>query len=524
VAETSIIDSISYKKIHNTALEISNEAAAVSATLSGRGYIDHLLAGQKKINDSTFLFTYSVGRRTRSVHIATHKLSASQKALLTIVDDTLKLAPAEIEAFMTDNIRVLERKGYSISSLRLVNHRRIKDVLMTDLDMKVEKIRTIDGLVLEGYPKFPEGIRRNILKQYKGKTFNQENLQRIYNDFSAIRFVNQVRYPEILFKEDSTKVYVYLEKGKPNAFDGYLGFNNDDGGKIIFTGYIDLLLNNVLNNGEKFNLYWKSDGNEQSTFNTGIELPYVFRSPIGLKAYLRIFKQDSTFQNTVTDVNLGYYFNYNSRLYLGHQATQSVDIQNAESATLRDYSNSFWTTSYEYSQYNIDDFLFRERTSLLVKGGLGDRTAKDLNASQYFVQLNVAHNFYLNKKNIINIKSNTYYLNSNGYILNELYRFGGINSIRGFNENSLQANLATLLMAEYRYVLAPNIYVHSITDYGYFQDETANLNGRLLGFGFGFGLLTKTGRFNIVYANGSTENQQIKLSNSIVHLSFNTTF
>jgi hemolysin activation/secretion protein len=125
---------------------------------------------------------------------------------------------------------------------------------------------------------------------------------------------------------------------------------------------------------------------------------------------------------------------------------------------------------------------------------------------------------------VVNIKSQNYYLQSSTYIVNELYRFGGITSIRGFNENSLQGNVFTSLLTEYRYVLSPSIYAHSIIDYGYVQDRTSNVNSNLLGFGFGFGLLTKNGLFNLIYANGSTDEQQIKLSNSIVHISFKATF
>jgi len=130
----------------------------------------------------------------------------------------------------------------------------------------------------------------------------------------------------------------------------------------------------------------------------------------------------------------------------------------------------------------------------------------------------------LNAKNIIHIKTQNYYLKSEAYIVNELHRFGGINSIRGFNENSLQGNLFSSILTEYRYVLTSGMYLHSIIDYGYFQDQTTDLSDSLLGLGFGFGLLTKNGLFNLVYANGSTGNQEIKLSNSIVHISFKTSF
>lgn len=115
-------------------------------------------------------------------------------------------------------------------------------------------------------------------------------------------------------------------------------------------------------------------------------------------------------------------------------------------------------------------------------------------------------------------------MQSTNYLVNELFRFGGINSIRGFNENSLQGNLLTSILTEYRYVLSPSLYAHSIIDYGYFKDNTSNTSDTLLGLGFGIGLQTKNGLFNLIYANGSTKEQTAKLSNSIVHISLKATF
>jgi len=523
-AETKVIDSISYKKVHANAKSIIDESRLLAANLSRAGYLESRELGSLKVNDSTFVYNFSVGQKTNNIHIYMSSLSAQQKVLLNITKDTLTLPLAEIEAFMDTNMALLEQQGYAISTLQLVNYTKTGSSLSATLSLKIEKLRTLDDIVLEGYDKFPEGIRRNILKQYRGKTFNKGNLQRVYNDFNNLRFVTQPRYPEILFKQDTTKIYVYVQKANANTFDGFVGFGNDDNSKVRFNGYVDLALNNVLNSGEKFNLYWKSDGNKQTTFNLSLELPYLFKSPIGAKGSLRIFKQDSIFQNTVTDLNLGYYFSYNSKLYLGRQQTQSVDIQNTDSGTLSDYNNAFWTSTYEYTGYVMDDFLFPQKTSLFIKGGVGSRDSNVGNASQYFAQLMVSHNLYLNKKNIINLKNHSYYLKSDNYIINELYRFGGINSIRGFNENILQANMYSALMAEYRYILSPNLYVHSITDYGYYQDKTSGTENNLLSLGFGFGLLTSNGLFNIVYANGSTKDQSIKLSNSIIHISFKAVF
>lgn len=523
-AENKTIDSIGYKKIHENTKSIIDETNNFTAALFIKGYLESQLLNQRKLTDSTFFFQYHLGKKTSLIHIYIGALSQEERNLLEFTSDTLKLQSSEVEDFMNASLSKLEQKGYSLSELQLVNHKKEGNHVSAALKLKTEKKRSLNDIVIVGYPKFPEGIRRNIAKQYRKRTFNQENLKQLNDNFKALPFVSQLKYPEILFTKDSTKVYVYLEKTRANRFDGFIGFANEENTGVRFNGYLDLLLNNALNTGEKFHLYWKSDGKKQTTFNIGTELPYIFRSPLGIKADLRIFKQDSTFQNTTTDLNLGYYFSYNSKIYLGYQSAESVDIQKSNNAFISGFSNSFWTTSYEFTDFNTDDLLFREKTGLNVKFGLGSRKSKIETNDQYFVQLNVHHNFYLNKKNIIGLKNQSYYLKSDNYIINELYRFGGINSIRGFSENSLQANLFSGIIAEYRYILTPSTYIHTITDYGYFQDKSSNIKENLLGLGFGFGMFTRNGLFNLIYANGSTSEQAIKLSNSIVHISFKTNF
>jgi hypothetical protein len=522
--ERKTIDSITYEFKHNTVASLLKEQQRFESKLTQQGFLDWLLLEQKKVNDSSFVFEYKLGDFTKKNTIYIGKLSTDEKTLLQLEQDTLVIAMSEVENFMKNKIALLEKKGYSLANLQLINQRKIGHNLFSELRLNLNSKRNITDIVIVGYDKFPTGIKKEITKKAKKATFNQENLKQINEEFSKLQFVNQLKYPEILFTTDSTKIFVYLEKSKPNKFDGFIGFSNDDQSKLTFNGYLDLQLQNILNSGEKFNLYWKNDGNQQTSFNLGTEIPYLFKSPIGIKANLRIFKQDSTFQNTITDLNLGYYFSYNTKAYLGYQKTNSVDIQNTNSFSLNDFTNTFLTSSFEHVNYATDNFIFPERTKLFAKIGLGNRTISNTTSNQFFGQLEFSHYFELNQKNSIFIKNQSYYLQSDAYIINELYRFGGINSIRGFNENSLQANIFSGIMAEYRYLVAPNLYLHSITDYGYFQDKTAGIDDKLLGLGFGFGLFTKNGLFNLIYANGSTGDQTIKLSNSIVHISFKTNF
>lgn len=523
--ENKIIDSIGYVLKHPNTKSIIDENNSFYEKLTKTGYTEGQFAENFKLNDSTFCFKYSVGKKMNYARIYIGRNFQENIALnYTIKNDTLTIPYEETENFLNATLKKLESNGFSMAKVKLINLQKNNNSIVADLSITTEIKRQLNDIVINGYDKFPIGHKKNMLRLYRNKVFNQKNLDKLYNDFEKFRFVKQTKYPEILFTKDSTKVYVYLEKTKPNTFDGYIGFTNDENKKVVFSGYVDLALINILNSGEKLSLYWKSDGQDQKTFNLGVEIPYVFKSPFGLKAQLNIFKQDSTFQNTKTAIDLGYYFNYNTRLYLGYQSTESSDIQNVNTSSLSDFDNSFLTTGLEFVDFKNDDFLFPEKTFFDLKIGTGKRDSKLISDSQFFGSLFVKHNFYLNQKNVVNLKSQNFYLQSGNYIVNELQRFGGINSIRGFNENSLQGNLFGSVLSEYRYILSPSLYIHSIIDYGYLQDKTADSNQTLLGIGFGFGLLTKNGLFNIVYANGSTNNQDVKLSNSIVHISFKANF
>ena len=528
-AEKKTIDSIGYAHQHENAKSILDEANQLSEKLTQNGYIENRMLNNTKPNDSTFIWRFSLGRKTDFIHIYIGKNNPPYLAsLFDSKKDTLIVPFNEIESFLKQTLNSLESKGFALAKLKLINLKKTNTYLSADLQIAFEKQRQLNDIVIRGYDAFPKGHLKNIKRANKNKIFNEENLKSIYTDFEKFRFVKQLKYPEILFEKDSTKIYVYLEKAKSNTFDGFIGFSNDNSNKVILNGYLDLNLNNALNSGEQFALFWKSDGNDQKTFNTSTTIPYIFKSPFGLKAQLNIFRQDSTFQNTKTAIDLGYFFNYNTRTYIGYQSTESSDIQNQNNSSISDFSNTFVTGNFEYSAFNPegsgDDFLFPEKTKINIKIGIGSRNSSFNNNKQVFTAIDLKHNFYLNSKNSIAIKSQNYYLKSNQYIINELYRFGGVNSIRGFNENSLQGNLFTSLLTEYRYTISPSLYIHSIIDYGYYKDQTKTTSENLLSLGMGFGILAKNGLINLIYANGSTKEQTIKSSNSIVHVSFKTNF
>ena len=518
---------------------MSEEVIKLSEKLSEIGYIDNTTVEFNKTKDSVYSANFTLGKKIKTIHIYIGTNLILENATEPYkVNDTIKLPYTAINFFLKQTVEKLEQNGFALVKLKLTNIRRVDTKIYADLKVESDKKRTLNSIIVnyaENSPsnKFPNGHLAQINRKYKNSVFNQKIVEKIYNDFEKFGFINQVKYPEILFTKDTTKVYVYLEKKNSNTFDGFIGFSNNENKKIILNGYLDVKLENILGSGEQLAVYWKSDGNDQKTFNASIELPYLLKSPIGLKAQIQLFRQDSTFQNTKSAIDLSYFPNYNTRLYLGYQTTESSDIQNSIDTSVSDFSNSFLTSSFNYTKLDLANFTFPIKTSALITAGTGKRGIKNqlennTKSNQFFLIVQASHNFNLNKKNAININSQNYFLQSNTYIVNELFRFGGFNSIRGFTENSLQAYLITSILTEYRYIVSSNLYVHSILDYCIYRNksgiEQRDNTLKLLGIGFGFGLQTKNGLLKLAAANGSTKNQSLNINNTIIHLSYNVKF
>jgi hypothetical protein len=533
--ENKTIDSLNYNSKHKNIKSLTDEIHLTSEKLSKIGYIENQIIENTRKKDSSFTAKFNLGKKIKSIHIYIGRNSKVFDIIaLDKTKDSIILSYEKTETFLNQALLQLEDKGFALAKLKLTNIQKKKNILYADLQFESGQQRQLNSIVIkfaENNKKnnFPEGHLNQINRKYSNKPFNQDIVHKIHDEFEKFRFVSQVKYPEILFTKDTTKVYVYLNKRKSNTFDGFIGFTNNKDNKLVFNGYLDLTLENALKAGEQFSLNWKSDGNNQKTFKASLDLPYLFKSPIGLKAQIYIFKQDSIFQNTKTSIDLGYFVDYNTRIYLGYQSTESSDIQNTNNNTISDYKNSFLTSNLEYTKLDYKNSTFLKKTSLSITIGTGKRTTNGFNEisennKQTYININAMHNFYLNKKNCININYQNYFLKSDSYIINELHRFGGINSIRGFSENSLQANFMTAFITEYRYIISQEIFIHSIMDYGYYEDKSTNNKENLFGFGFGTGIKTKNGLLKLTFANSKKESQVIKFYNTIASISYNIEF
>ena len=197
---------------------------------------------------------------------------------------------------------------------------------------------------------------------------------------------------------------------------------------------------------------------------TDISLPYIFSSPIGLNIGLRLTKKDSTFVSNEQFINLFYKNSKNHKFSLGIRSLNSDEQLQIQNSEFEDFETLFKDFQYEHVKLNKNNPLFPVKNQAFFKISHGKRISENQKNQQFYANLAVAKIFEFGPKNSIYLNILSEILESDTYFTNELSRFGGAKSIRGFDENSLFSNKYFLLISEYRFKLNNTIYINSIVD------------------------------------------------------------
>ena len=526
-----LIDSINHVKKFKDFKSLQEETRHILQILQKIGCLESELETVEKYNDSAYIANYYVGPKYTRIKIFYSNEDFTKKELLRYsneISESYFIIPFENLEHTLNSLNIDKTKnGNTFARVSLKNIKAFDSKTLTaNINVSNGSKRTIDQILIKGYNQFPESFIKYHAGIKKGMTLENSVLIRKNNELNSLDFVTTTKPPEILFKEDSTTVYFYLKKLKNNNFDGILGFSTGEENKgLTFNGYINLELNNNLNYGEQFSLNYKSDGNEQQNFRVRLSVPYLFKTPLGIETALKIFKRDSTFLTSNQFAKINYQINTKSKAHIGYKSYQSNNLRNESPANLlvEDYKSKFLLTGYSFIK-NQNNILFPIKSIFQINFEIGTKKINSTKESQLRAETLFYYIFNLNLKNSILIKNNSRLLSSDTYLTNELYQFGGINSIRGFNENSIDAYFFTVLNTEYRYQFNNNLYLHSIFDIAYFENQNIALREKLYSFGFGIGLQTTSGIIKFGIANGNTENQDFNFSNTKIHVSITSKF
>lgn len=519
--QDSLLSQWSPKNTFKDYTSLKKASEEIIDKLMAEGYLNMRTDKLNAINDSVYQLNLNLREKYKLVYLKNYtaypKVFENKSPYIEI-----KELPSTLYAVLNE----LSKEGKPFSQIKLEDiNTSVGDTISAKMVLYESNLRTLDEINISGYDKFPKAFLKNYTNLKTGVIFNREKLVEQSEKLDELTFAKQTKTAQVQFSQDSTALYLYLERSTANSFDGFIGFNNTDENDFQLNGNIDLNLVNNFHGGEEINLNYKNDGNAQEWFDVGIRLPYIFKTRFSFDAGLGFFKQDSTFSNNTQRLKLDYQISQDINLGLTAAFENSRNLlDDNQNNDIQDFQKSRYGIEAVYGKSKRYSKLFLSNQFVNLSFGLGQRQTDDLDESQQYIKLKLRHIFKLHKRQYIYIGQNTGFLNSDRFFSNELFRFGGINSMRGFAENRFFANFYGTIQTEYRYILGSNLYIHSVLDYGFYQNDVDRFNENLYSFGVGFGLETQAGILRLIFANGGSDTQNIEFKNTQIHLKFLSVF
>ena len=428
--------------------------------------------------------------------------------------------------FFTRNLDSLKKsisekyrnQGFSFNRVKSKYLGMKKGIPQVEVSVIPGNQRKIEAFVFRGYEKLPKRFVRNLEKEFQGKVYDDKNLMQINQSLQNHPFVLLEKPPQTLFTKDSTQIFLFTQKKKSNSFDGILGFGNDKTDKFTFNGSLNVNFRNMFNSFESINIFWQRNPDKGQTFDLKTDIPYLFGSNVGTNINVNIYRQDSTFANV--KLIPAFYLHLNNRQKLGVRGTfETSTVMDSLYVQGKDYVKKGIGAFYEFNEpTEIELFLYKTRIRAEADYISTNYSKDNLNVTQNNFYLLGERNFHLKGNHFLNLKGETAMISSkNDFATNELLRFGGWNSLRGFNENSLYADFYYYGTAEYRYLVGSQAFFDIFGQYGQLNNKTLSLKPRFYSFGLGFNFFLPIGLMSFQISNGNEFGNPFKFSDTKIH-------
>lgn len=426
-------------------------------------------------------------------------------------------------------VAYLENNAYPFGKVQLDSVEMTKDTLFAFLLIDRAERITYDTIKVKGNFK----ISNSFLYGYTGlkpnEAYNTQKVLGIEKLINDLPFAEQIGATELKYRKDKIDVFLPVKSRSNNRFDGILGIlpNDKTTGKTVLTGEVNIFLQNVFRSAESINFQWKKLESSSQQLDVDFKIPYIFNTNLGVSAGLNLHKQDSTFLNS--EMKTGVQFYYQGQNYVGFQyKNKSSSILSKDTLLIQQFK-PFSINSYGLTfTYRSLDYFFNPKRGIDISveaniGTKSQRIGEDAAESQvqYDGAYKVKWYLPLGKKHTLLIADQVSFLMTDELYKNELYRIGGLNSLRGFLESSIYASTYNIFTLEYRFIFERNSAIFAFFDGAWYEKKLEPYYSDYpLGFGLGLFFKTQAGIFTISYAMGQQENQDINIKNAKIHFGF----
>ena len=146
-----------------------------------------------------------------------------------------------------------------------------------------------------------------------------------------------------------------------------------------------------------------------------------------------------------------------------------------------------------------------------------------LRTYRFRVNVSAAKYFTLSRNGVLKTAFNAGLLQSPQTFQNELFRLGGYQLLRGFDEESIYANRYGVATVEYRFLTGVNSYFYGFSDIASTYTKIGNdsFSNFFTSAGLGLEFETKFGLLNLSYAVGKRNDVKFDIRNaSKIHFGY----
>ena len=448
-----------------------------------------------------------------------------------------------------------ENNGYPFAQIGLDSI--IADTLGISARFSLNKNTLIyfDSIDFGGTAKMNKAFLQLFANYKPGMVYQEELIKKLDSRLSELPYVQVAQPMGVYFYGNKARPYVYINHRKASSFDGVIGFapNSQLNNKLVLTGDMNLKLANLFGSGKNFELSYRGYLNNSQDLQMKFLWPYFFKTRLALDYGFKLAKFDSSWLEIVNDIGLQYRLGGNDYLkfFFQNQTINSFvsDTQFVKSArrlpAVHDIVNNIYGLAIRKSTL---DYFFNPRKGFLLNLELGAGTKRivpmdelsqltilagngenykiydsvQLLSMQYKVQGNFSYYISFRKNWVLHSQLNGAMIMNENLFLNELYRIGGLKTLKGFDEQSIFANKYLIGNVELRYLFQQNSGFMIFWNGAWYQNSVlpARVEDKPWGVGVGMNIETGAGVFSLYYALGTQLGNAIEFQRAKIHFGF----
>ena len=459
---------------------------------------------------------------------------------------------AQLRSEQEKIISYYENNGFPFVEVSLRNIEIKKGSINAQLYVKKGPLYHLDSIRVYGKVKIKNLFLQHYLGISAGSVYNFDKLKNVSKLLKDLPFLQEQQGWDVSMYGTGATLNLYLEPKRSSQINALVGFQpgNTITGKAQITADVHLDLKNTLGNGEGILVNWQQLQPQSPRLNLGYTHPYIFNSNFGFDFSFGLLKSDSSYLQLNGILGLQYIISASKTFKIFYQSEQSyllaggIDtnqiIITKQLPPNIDVSSGnigigyhFVNTNYRLNPRKGNEFDITvtagikktSKNSNIVNLKDPSDSAFDFNSLYDSIKLKTyqfkiiasgAHYFPISRSSTFKTALSIGILESPQTFQNELFRIGGYQLLRGFDEESIYANRYAVFTAEYRYLVGINSYFFGLSDVVFTKTKfpDTDYSNSFISGGIGLAFETKFGLLNLNYAVGKRNDVNFNLSNA----------